>query len=146
MFQQITVIGHLGRDPESKQSTSGKTYAQFSVAASRNAGQGVKETTWFVVTVWEKTAQYMVHYAKKGSLVLVTGRLNPGADGQPRAWVDKNGTPKSSYELTASDVKILSGFKSEDDRNATPQPVQSGVTPRKTARDLDREDNPDFEY
>ena len=143
MYQQITVIGHLGRDPESKQSNSGKTYAQVSVAASRNLGNGNKETTWFVVTAWEKTGSYLVNYAKKGSLVVVVGRLNPGADGLPRAWIDKSGTPKSSFEITASEVRILSGFKTEDERNATPQPVQAKpkeTYPRKTAQDLNNED------
>lgn len=150
MYQQITIIGNLGRDPESKQSKNGKQYAQVSVAASRSLGQGQKETTWFSVTAWENQGQYLVNYAMKGSLVMVTGRLNPDPQtGGPRIWVDQNGQSRAVYEITATEVKILNGFKNAEDRTATPQPVHKNpgkVGPQKTARDLDREDNPDFEY
>ena len=121
MYQQITIIGNLGRDPVSKQSQSGKQYAQLSVAASRSLGQGQKETTWFSVTAWEKTANYVCNYAQKGTLVMVTGRLTPDQSGCPRIWTDQNGNARAAFEVTASDVKILNGFRSEDQRNATPQ-------------------------
>lgn len=147
MYQQITIIGNLGRDPESKQSKNGKQYAQVSVAASRSLGQGQKETTWFAVTAWENQAQYLVNYAQKGSTVMVVGRIVPDAQtGGPRIWVDNSGNSRANFEIMASDVKILNGFKNAEDRTATPQPVSKQLYPRKTARDLDREDNPDFEY
>lgn len=122
MYQQITIIGNLGRDPESKQSKSGKTYAQVSVAASRSLGQGQKETTWFSITAWEKTGQYLCNYAQKGSLVLVTGRIQPDAQtGGPRIWAGNDGNARAVFEVVASDVKILNGFKDADQRNQTPQ-------------------------
>ena len=121
MYQQITIIGNLGRDPESKQAKNGKQYAQLSVAASRSLGQGQKETIWFSVTAWEKTAQYLCNYAQKGTLVMVTGRLNPDPTGCPRIWTDQSGNARAAFEVTASEVKILNGFRSEDQRNATPQ-------------------------
>ena len=121
MYQQVTIIGNLGRDPVSKQSQSGKQYAIVSVAASRSLGQGNKETAWFTVTAWEKIGQYLVNYAQKGSLVMVTGRLQPdAASGGPRIWFDNSGNARASFEIVASEVKILSGFKSEDQRNQTP--------------------------
>lgn len=122
MYQQITIIGNLGRDPVSKQSQSGKTYAQVSLAASRSLGQGQKETTWFSVTAWEKIGQYLVNYAQKGSMVMIIGRLNPDAqNGGPRIWFDQQGNARTAFEVVASEVKILSGFKSEDQRSQTPQ-------------------------
>ncbi len=122
MYQQITIIGNLGRDPVSKQSQSGKQYANVSVAASRSLGQGQKETTWFNVTAWEKLGQYLVNYAQKGSMVMITGRLNPDANnGGPRIWFDNNGNARSSFEVIATDVKILSGFKDADQRGQSPQ-------------------------
>lgn len=120
MYQQITIIGNLGKDPVSKQSQSGKQFATISVAASRSLGQGQKETVWFSVTAWEKTAQYLINYAQKGSLVLVTGRIVGDQFGCPRIWTDNNGNARASFEVTANDVKILSGFRSEDQRNQTP--------------------------
>lgn len=113
MYQQITIIGNLGRDPESKQSRSGKSYAQVSIAASRSLGQGQKETTWFSVTAFEKTGQYLCNYAMKGSLVMVTGRLQGDQNGGPRIWTDNSGSPRASFEVIATDVKILNGFKND---------------------------------
>lgn len=122
MYQQITIIGNLGRDPVSKQSQSGKQYVSVSVAASRSLGQGQKETTWFSITAWEKLGQYLANYAQKGSMVMVTGRLNPDAqNGGPRIWFDNQGNARAAFEVIATEVKILSGFKSEEQRNQTPQ-------------------------
>ena len=122
MFQQITIIGNLGKDPVSRQSQNGKQYAQVSLAASRSLGQGAKETTWFTVTAWEKTGQYLCNYAQKGSMVMVTGRIQPDAqNGGPRIWFDQQGNARSSFEVIAEKVQILSGFKSEDQRNQSPQ-------------------------
>ena len=122
MYQQITIIGNLGRDPVSKQSQSGKQYATVSLAASRSLGQGQKETTWFSLTAWERLGQYLVNYAQKGSMVMVTGRLNPDAqNGGPRIWFDNQGNARAAFEVIATEVKILSGFKSEEQRNQTPQ-------------------------
>lgn len=122
MYQQITIIGYLGKDPISKQSQSGKQYAQASVAVSRSLGQGQKETTWFSVTAWERLGQYLSNYAQKSSLVMVTGRLNPDSqNGSPRIWFDNQGNARAAFEVTATEVKILSGFKSGDQRNETPQ-------------------------
>ena len=122
MYQTITIIGNLGRDPESKQAKNGKTYALFSVAASRSIGNGQKETAWFSVSAWEKTGQYVCQYAQKGSLVMVTGRLafDPQTGG-PRLWVDQNGNTRAPFEVIAGEVKILNGFKTEEQRNQTPQ-------------------------
>lgn len=147
MYQQITLIGHLGKDPESRQTQSGKQYTTVSLAVSRQVGQGQKETTWFSVTAWENKGSYLATYAQKGSLVMVTGRLVPDQSGGPRTWVDANGNARASFEVVAQDVKILAGFRSADDRTAAPQPVSTRqATPRKTAGDRDREDNQDFEY
>ena len=122
MYQQITIIGNLGKDPISKQSQNGKQYAQVSVAASRSLGQGQKETTWFSVTAWEKLGQYLCNYAQKGSMVMITGRLNPDAQsGGPRIWFDQQGNARAAFEIVATEARILSGFKSEEQRNQTPQ-------------------------
>ena len=121
MYQQITIIGNLGRDPESGQTKTGKTYTRFSLAASRSLGQGAKETTWFSVTAYDKAGQYIANYAMKGSLVMVTGRLQPDAQGGPRIWVSNSGESRASFEVIANSVQILNGFKGSDQRNQTPQ-------------------------
>ena len=89
-FQTILIAGHLGRDPEMRYTPAGQAVTNFNLAANRqytdSGGQVVKETTWFRVSAWGKTAENCNQYLRKGSLVLVEGRLvmRPG-DGRPTA-------------------------------------------------------------
>lgn len=116
MYQEITIIGNLGKDPVSKVGASGKSYASFSVGVNRKDANGQKETAWFSVSTFEKTGQYVMNYAKQGSLVMVKGRLqfDPQNYGGPRIWTDNNGNPRANFEIIAEKVQILSGFKNAD--------------------------------
>ena len=92
---------------------SGQAVTSFSVATSRQytstGGQQVKETIWFRVSTWGKTAEVCNQYVKKGSKVLVEGRLAPDKDtGGPRVWTKKDGTSGSTFDVTASTVRFLS--------------------------------------
>ncbi len=70
-------------------------------------GNLVKETIWFRVSVWGKQAESSNQYLKKGSKVLVEGRLTPDpATGGPRIWTRQDGTPAASFEVTASDCSL----------------------------------------
>lgn len=115
MFQEITIIGNLGKDPVSKVGASGKTYAWFSVGVNRKGANGQKETAWFSVSTFEKTGQYVMNYAKSGSLVMVKGRLNfDASNGGPRIWTDASGNARANFEIVAEKVQILSGYKNAD--------------------------------
>ncbi|QRN82653.1 single-stranded DNA-binding protein [Chloroflexota bacterium] len=112
MFQQLTIVGYLGRDPEMRFTPGGQAVTSLSVASSRNyttnAGQKVDETTWFRVSVWGAQAESCNQYLKKGSAVLVIGRLRPDPEtGGPRTFTRNDGTPGSSYEVTAQTVRFL---------------------------------------
>ena len=113
MYQSITVIGNLGRDPEMKFSPSGKAVTSFSIADTRQykngSGELVKETTWFRVEVWGNQAEACNTYLKKGSLVLVEGRMKPDINtGNPRIYQKKDQSWASSFEIEANNVKFLS--------------------------------------
>jgi len=113
MYQSITVIGNLGRDPEMKFSPSGKAVTSFSIADTRQykngSGELVKETTWFRVEVWGNQAEACNTYLKKGSLVLVEGRMKPDINtGNPRIYQKKDQSWASSFEIQANNVKFLS--------------------------------------
>ncbi len=113
MYQNIIIVGNLGKDPEMRYTPSGQPVTSFSVVTSRqytgNNGQVVKETTWFRVTAWGKQAEVCNQYLKKGSKVLVEGRLTPDPNtGGPRVWTKQDGTPGASFEITASTVRFLS--------------------------------------
>jgi single-strand DNA-binding protein len=112
MYQQITIVGYLGRDPEMRFTPSGQAVTSFSVATSRsyttNAGQKVDETTWFRVSVWGAQAEACNQYLSKGRPVLVVGRLRPDPQtGNPRVYTRNDGTTGASYEINALQVKFL---------------------------------------
>ncbi|TLN12112.1 single-stranded DNA-binding protein, partial [bacterium] len=72
-------------------------------------GQRVKETTWFRISVWGKQAETTNQYLKKGSMVLVDGRLTADPKtGGPRIWKKQDGTEGASFEISANSVRFLS--------------------------------------
>lgn len=113
MYQNLIIVGNLGRDPEMRYTPSGQAVTNFNVATNRkyttSDGNQVEETTWFRVSTWSKTAEVCNQYLKKGSKVLVEGRLNPDPDtGGPKIWTRQDGTSAASFELTANQVRFLS--------------------------------------
>ena len=103
MFQQITLVGFLGRDPEMRFTPKGDAVTDFSIAASRRKD----ETVWFKVSVWGSQAEACNQYLKKGSKALVIGRLVAGDDGNPKTFQRKDGTTGSSFEVSADKVRFL---------------------------------------
>ena len=102
-----------GRDPEMRYTPSGQAVTNFSVATNRqytgSDGQKVKETVWFRISAWGKQAETCNQYLRRGSKVLVEGRLNADpASGGPRVWSGQDGVPKASFEITADTVRFLS--------------------------------------
>lgn len=111
-FHTVILIGNLGRDPEMRYTPSGQPVTSFNVASNRSYtgsdGQKVDETIWFRITAWGKQAETCNQYLRKGSKVLVEGRLVPDKNGGPRIWTKQDGTPGASFEVTASTVRFLS--------------------------------------
>ena len=124
MYQSITIVGRLGRDPEMRYTPNGQAVTSFSVATDRQYtdanGQKVKETTWFRVSVWGKQAEPCNQYLKQGSVVLVDGRLTPDPKtGGPRIFKRQDGSEGASFELNATAVRFLSG------KDASEQPTNA---------------------
>jgi single-strand DNA-binding protein len=102
MYQSITIIGNLGRDPEMRYMPNGDPVTSFSVATSRQYndrnGQKVKETTWFRVSVFGKMAENTNQYLHKGSMVLVEGRLRVDPKtGGPTTFTRQDGTVGANF-------------------------------------------------
>jgi single-strand DNA-binding protein len=112
MYQSITVIGRLGRDPEMRYLPNGDPVTSFSLATDRQYndrnGQKVKETTWFRVSVFGKQAEIANQFLSKGKLALVEGRLRPDKNGGPAVFNKADGTPAASFEIIANTVRFLS--------------------------------------
>ncbi len=113
MYHTILIVGNLGRDPEMRYTPGGQAVTNFNVATNRqytaSDGTQVKETIWFRVSAWGKQAETCNTYLRKGSKVLVEGRLVPDQDsGGPRIWTRQDGSPAASFEISANTVRFLS--------------------------------------
>lgn len=113
MYHTIIIVGNVGKDPEMRYTPSGQAVTSFSVATNRqysaSNGEQVKETIWFRVSTWGKQAEICNQYVKKGSKVLIEGRLTPDKNtGGPRIWTKQDGSAGASFEVTASTVRFLS--------------------------------------
>jgi single-strand DNA-binding protein len=119
MYQKITIVGNLGKDPEMRFTPSGQPVTSFNVATNRSYtgsdGQRVKETVWFRVSVWGKQAESSNNYLHKGSKVLIEGRLMADpATGGPRTYNRQDGSTGASFEITASTVQFLDSRSDSD--------------------------------
>jgi single-strand DNA-binding protein len=126
MYQKVTIVGNLGRDPEMRFTPSGQPVTSFPVATNRSYtgsdGQRVKETVWFRVSAWGKQAETCNNYLHKGSKVLIEGRLTADpATGGPRIYNRQDGTAGTSFELTATTVQFLDS-KAESDQGGMDEP------------------------
>ena len=112
MYHKIILVGNLGRDPDMKFLGSGTAVTNFSMATSEKwtgqDGQQQERTIWWRVAVWGKSAEACNQFLKKGSKVLVEGRMNATPEGNPRMWKDNSGNDRASFEVTAVAVKFLS--------------------------------------
>lgn len=97
----ITFTGRCGKDPEIRFFDDGKAVARLNLAVSRKF-KGEEEVFWVEVSIWGKTAQNASDYIKKGTLVGVTGRMEPA-----EAWIDKQGNARASIKITANGWEIL---------------------------------------
>lgn len=91
-INQVTIVGRMVRDPELKALPNGNAVVNFSVATSRTwkgtDGQKKEETEFHNCVAFQRTAEVIGQYLKKGQLVGITGRL------QTRSWDDKDSGKK----------------------------------------------------
>lgn len=131
MYQKIIIAGNLGRDPEMRYTSGGQAVTNLSVATNReytnSNGEKIKETVWFRVSAWGKLAEICNQFLRRGSKVLVEGRLTADpATGGPRTFTRQDGSTSASFEITADTVRFLS-TKGED--QAGDRPGEGDVIP-----------------
>jgi len=127
-YHTVILAGNLGRDPEMRYTPAGQAVTNFSVAVNddytNNNGERVKRTIWVRVSAWGKQAENCNQYLKKGSKVLVEGRLTVDANtGGPRIWTGQDGTARASFEVSAQTVRFLS---SRSEASETPAADEAG--------------------
>lgn len=114
----VQIAGHLGKDPETRFTPNGQKVTTFTVAVNQRKGKE-DVTTWVRATVWGDRFDKMISYLKKGSAVIVMGRMNP-----PTTYVDKEGRTQISVEVTAEMIDFSPFGKSDrqiDDNSSSNQ-------------------------
>jgi len=102
MLNVVAIMGRLARDPELRQTTTGKNVASFRIACDRGRrdANGQSQADWLDVVAWERTAEFVCKYFQKGSLIAIDGRL------QTRQYQDKNGQNRTAVEIVANNVSF----------------------------------------
>ena len=117
MFNKIILTGNLTRDIELKYSQSGIGIAKTAIATSRkftSNGEKKEEVCFVDITFFARSAEIANQYLRKGSKILVEGRLNF------EQWVDKNGQKRSKHSVTVETMQMLDG-KQESAQAPQPQ-------------------------
>lgn len=103
-FNKVTILGHLGHDPEIRYTKSGIAVTTLQIAVSENKKQNNEwsiETDWFSIICLGSSAENVGKYLKKGHLVLVDGKL------QNRLWENKNGDKNIVTEIITKQIIFL---------------------------------------
>lgn len=111
MYNKVTLVGRLVRDPELRYTTTGKAVANFTIAVDRGFGKdkdGGDSADFIKCSCWDKTAENVANILKKGRLVLVDGSIRTGS------YDNKEGQKVYTTEVAASRVVFLDrGDRSE---------------------------------
>lgn len=114
-FSKAIITGNLTRDPELRATSGGSSVCSISVAVNRvyrdASGEQKEEVSFIDCSAWGKLAEMISQYAKKGSGVLVSGRLHQ------RSWEDKDGNKRSSVEIVVEDFNFVGGGNGRDGGN-----------------------------
>jgi len=108
-MNKVFLVGNITADPAAKQTTTGKTLVNFTVACNDNI-QGKDHTNFFNCVAWNNQANYISTYVKKGDTVAVDGRLNR------RSYVNKEGKNVYVVEIVVDSIKtVVKRSKGSDD-------------------------------
>jgi single-strand DNA-binding protein len=114
-MNKVFLIGNLTKDPEIRVTSNGKKVASFSVAVNEGKDMNGQEIVqYFNMSAWEKLAEIIEQYVKKGVKVAVVGRL------QNRSWDKPDGTKGYATDVAVRELEILSS-KADSERLAAAQ-------------------------
>lgn len=110
-LNKVFLLGRLGRDPETRHTRAGKAVCNFSLATDERVPDGsggwTERPEWHNCVAWDKTAEVVAKYLRKGSPCLVEGRL------QTREY-EKDGIKRKATEIVVFNVQFLGSKKDED--------------------------------
>jgi len=118
------IVGHLGRDPETRYSPDGAAICNISVATSEQwkdkaSGEKQERTEWHRIAFFNRLAEIAGEYLKKGSLVYIEGKIHT------RKWQDKEGQDRYTTEIVAERLQMLGG-RQESSAPEAKEPTAAG--------------------
>ena len=105
-MNKVFISGNLTRDPEIRYTNSGKAYAKMGIAVqrrSKNSETGQYDVDFLNLTAWEKTAEFCGRYLRKGSRVLVEGRI------QTSNYEGKDGVKRTGFDIWIDNIEFAGG-------------------------------------
>ena len=140
-INKVTLIGHLGKDPEVRYTAGGAAVANITLATSetwkdKQTGDQQERTEWHRVVFFSRLAEIVGEYLKKGALIYVEGRI------QTRKWQDQSGQDRYTTEIVGNEMQML-GSKGDNmsarggpmDNTAVSQPASPKAPADKMATD-----------
>jgi single-strand DNA-binding protein len=105
---KVILVGNLGKDPEVRYTPSGSAVANVAIATSdqwkdKQTGEQQERTEWHRVVFFNRLAEVVGEYVKKGQQIYVEGRI------QTRKWQDQSGQDRWTTEIVASEMQMLGG-------------------------------------
>ncbi len=105
-INKVTLVGNVGDDPQVNTTNENGRVAKFSIATNEyfkdKEGKEIKKTEWHRVVAWNKKAELVKDYVKKGDPIYVEGKLHTSS------WEDKEGVKKYSTEIVCDNFLFLS--------------------------------------
>lgn len=118
-YQKVIAVGNLGRDPETTYAQAGTAVTKFSVAVSekwKKDGQQQERTEWVSCVAFGRLAEVCGEYLRKGSKVLVEGKLNTSS------W-EKDGQKHYRTEVVLNTMQMLDSRSTQSQPQTQPQPT-----------------------
>ncbi len=119
---KVTLLGNVGQDPTTRYMPDGKAVANISIATTskrkdKHSGETIEDTQWHRVQFFDRLAEIVGEYVKKGSPVYVEGRLKYGK------YTDKNGSEQNTCDIVATELQLLGGREQREAPRQAPAPA-----------------------
>lgn len=124
MINNVVLVGRLTKDPDLKYTGNGQAVATFTLAVNRNFTNqsGEREADFINCVIWRKPAETLANYARKGTLLGVTGRI------QTRNYENQQGQRVYVTEVVAENFQLLESKNSNSSQNTRDTGVSNNQT------------------
>ena len=113
-INKVFIKGNISNEVELKQTQSGTSVCSFNVAVNRFTRENEAKADFFTVVAWSQKAEFVSKYFKKGSGIVIVGRL------ENREWTDKQGNKRISTEIIAEEIDFVGNKESSTEAKNEP--------------------------